>query len=166
MLSIKIICGIIALLAAWALIFRKQLVYEFNRWMREYAFSDQWVIFSGTRVAVLLFVLGALALFSGIETINQTQVLKPSVVSKMLAGNLEDFKLKKFDRVIQKSQLIIKSYPDNQGAREYLIGAYFATHQSEKAKEEIQNLVAINPNYNFREGFLSPYKIRVVKKLK
>jgi len=166
MLSLKIICGIFALLAAWALIFRKQLVYEFNRWMREYAFSDQWVIFSGTRVAVLMFILGALALFSGIETINQTQVLKPSVVSKMLVGTYEDFKQKKFDRVIQKSELILKSYPENQGAREYLIGAYFATHQSEKVKEEIQSLIAYNPTYNFRQGFLAPYKIRVVKQSK
>lgn len=122
--------------------------------------------FFGTRVAVLLFILGSVALFSGIETINQTQVLKPSVVAKMLEGTFEDFQSKKFDRVIQKSQLILKSNPENQEAREFLIGAYFATHQSEKAKEEIQNLIAYNPGYNFRKGFLSPYKIRVLKKSK
>jgi hypothetical protein len=166
MLSIKIICGIIALLAAWALIFRKQLVYEFNRWMREYAFSDQWVIFSGTRAAVLLFILGALALFSGIETINQHQVLKPSVIGRVLENAHEDFKQKNFNRVVVKTTLILQSYPENQGARELLIGAYFSSHQPEKAKEEIENLILYNPNYNFRQGFLAPYKIRVVKKPK
>jgi len=166
MLGLKITSGILALLIAWALVFRKQLIYEVNRWMREYAFSDQWVIFSGTRVAVLLFILGGVALFSGIDTMTQRQVLKPAIVTRLLERARENFENRQFDQVITKMGLILQSTPENLAARELLIAAYFSTKQPEKAKEEIAQLLAYSPQYNFRQGLLANYKIRVVKKTK
>ncbi len=148
----KILLGLAALLVAWALLFRAQLVYRFNRWMREFAFSDQWVVFSGRRIALLFFVLGCIALFSGLENITENQPVKTRIVGKMLEQAQQEFSKGHYSHAINRCEVVLRSDPDNIQARELIATSYFFSGSNEKAYKEVAQILRLNPTYAMSES--------------
>jgi len=152
MLSWRIILGLLALLIAWVLVKQAKLVFKFNAWMRDYVFSDQVILFSGKRVAILLLVLGVISLFSGVEQISRVQSLRPRIAAKIFNQAQKDFLAGDYDKVIQKCNELLKSDPANLPVLELLASTYLSIKQKEKAMECLRKILFINPNYHIDRG--------------
>src|SRR5687767_8701331 len=106
---LQIIAGIFALILAWALVLRHKLIFKINAWLRERIFSDELILFSGGRVAVLLIVLGGVALFSGLENVVDLQPIKANIASSILHQARQDLKEGKHRRVINRCKILVRS---------------------------------------------------------
>src|SRR5882672_6665224 len=109
---IKIILGFLALIFAWSLLFRTGIIFRLNAWLKEHIFNDQIVLYSRRRLALLLFLLGVISLFSGVENVMK----KPSDPVREAALFEEakfDFKSKQFPRVVTICRVLLKSNPKN-----------------------------------------------------
>lgn len=148
----KILTGGLALFLAWVLFFRTRLIYRFNAWMRDHVFNDNLVLFSGQRLAILLLVLGAIALFSGIEQITNDQDLKPKIAAKIISEARTDFINKDYSKVIERCRALIRSNPRNFQAMELLAASYHALGEKEKANEIIYLIIQQEPTYPISKG--------------
>src|SRR3712207_573785 len=81
---LKILLGLLALALAWAMVFRTGLVFRINGWMKAHIFNDELALFSGRRVALLLFLLGGIALFSGIENVVEPRPVQTEVIAHLV----------------------------------------------------------------------------------
>ena len=149
---LKIVLGIAALAVAWAVVFRSKLIFSFNSWVRDRIFSDQLVLFSGRRMAILLVVLGGVALFSGLEGIIDVQTIKPNIAHSMLEQAKNDFRQGKHSRVISRCKELLRSDSKNKEAWELLATACWAIGDKELARQAVESLVRIDPEHPLGKG--------------
>src|SRR5438034_1338707 len=129
---IKIVLGIFLLLVAWGYIFQKKLIYKINAWMRDFVFNDQTVLFSGCRVAILLIVLGVIALFSGMQDLITISPLKPQIAAQILEQARHEIANQRFPSAVQRCRILIRSNPNSIEAWEVLVTALSAMGEKEK----------------------------------
>lgn len=156
MIALKILIGLLALLIAWAYIFHNKLIFQINAWMRKTVFSDEMVLFSGRRVAVLLFVLGCVALFSGLQNMIQTQPIKPNIAAQMLEQAREDFRNKKYNYVVNRCVVLVRSNPNSVEAWELLATTWWTMGEKKKARQTVQLLLRLQPNHPFGKRSFEP----------
>jgi cytochrome c-type biogenesis protein CcmH/NrfG len=152
---VLIIIGIGAVGLAWVLIYRTTSIYKFNAWVRESIFSDQWVLFSGRRLAFLLLILGGISLFSGIEYVTRTQPIKPRIAARLLKQAEKDFFNEKHENVIYQCKELIRSDPKNLRAQELMAGSLWAAGNREEAQRIIEAILNEDPNYPIKKGPLA-----------
>lgn len=144
---LKIFIGISAILLAWAFVYRTKLIFNLNAWMREYVFSDKLVLFSNRRMAALLLILGAVALFSGVEGVVDVQPIKPNIAAKMIEQARMDFRNRAYAQVITRCKELVRSYPKNEEAWELLANAWWAIGRRPLAMQAMESLIRLNPDY-------------------
>ncbi len=154
---LKILLGLFALLLAWVVVFRSGLVFKFNAWMRERIFSDQFVLFSGKRVAVLLLVLGAVSFFSGLEQVINIQQIKPSMAASLLEQARRDFKVRHYTRVINRCKVLVRSNPQDAQAWELLAMSWHSLGEKQKARQAAESLLRLNPQHPFGRSILGKF---------
>ncbi|MCB4756729.1 MAG: hypothetical protein LHV69_06810 [Elusimicrobia bacterium] len=147
MIYLKIALGILALCLAWIVMYRSGLVLRFNAWMRERVFTDQHVLFSGQRVAVLLLILGAVALYSGLEQWSETPVVKPRIASAMLEQARNEFKARRYRGVVNRCKVLVRSNPKNLEAWELLAQSWWASGDKKKAGLAVQAILRLQPKH-------------------
>ena len=125
--------------------------------MRDYIFSDQVILFSGKRVAVLLLILGVLAIFSGVEHIARVQSLKPKITAKIFNQAQKDYLNKDFEKSIQRCNELLKSDPTNVLVLELLASAYLSIGEKDKSMEILAKIMAVNPGYPIGKGPLQKF---------
>jgi len=151
MVALKITLGLLAFLLAWIYLFRTGLVYKFNNWMREGIFSDKVVLFSRRRMAILMFVLGSVALFSGLETLIQDHPLSPKIVANIIEQATEDFQKKKYARVVKLCKSVVKSNPKNGEAWKLLASAWWTLGEKKQALMAAENAHQLNPHDPYKD---------------
>jgi len=142
---LKIFLGLIAVVLAWVLAFRSGLIFRLNQWMRDYVFSDQIVLFAGRRVAVLLLILGVIALFSGVEDVVSVRQIKPKIAAEILLQAEKDLANRNFRLVILRSKELVRSNPNYIKAWELLATAWWARGEKEKAKKAADAWIEYHP---------------------
>lgn len=155
MQTLKILIGILALLLAWIYVYRTKSIFTLNAWMRENVFSDKLVLFSNRRMAVLLLVLGAVALFSGIKDLEEFRPIRPQVAASMLVQAKEEFKNRSYLAVISRCRQLVRSNPKNTEAWELLAGSWWAIGKKKMAFQALQGLLSNNPNYPIKTSPLN-----------
>lgn len=154
----KILLGFSALLLAWSLAFRTGLIFRLNAWLKENVFNDQVLLYSRRRLALLLFVLGMVALFSGIENVLKEQKISPEAATNLLNQIQKDFKARDYARVVSICRILLRSEPKNVSAREFLINALWASGSKEDAFREATFLNRIDPANRTAQTILSRMK--------
>src|ERR1044071_6646474 len=96
----KIFLGFLALILAWSLLFRSGIIFHLNSWLKENVFNDQVVLYSRRRLALLLFLLGVVSLFSGVENVMQDKGLSPEVIQQLSLEARNSFNKKEYQRTI------------------------------------------------------------------
>ena len=147
MVTLKIFLGLLALLAAWAYIFHNKLIFQINAWMRDRIFNDQMVLFSGRRVAMLLFVLGFLALFSGLQSMIKVPVSNSTDIPQLLDQAKAEFRAKKFTQVLVRCREIIKLSPKTAEAWELVVATWVELGDASRAREAAKMLLTVNPHH-------------------
>lgn len=147
MYILKIVIGLLALVFAWSYLFHNKLVFRLNAWMREYVFNDNVVLFSGRRVAILLVILGALALFSGLENMVLIQPIQPHIAAQIIDQARIDLAKKKYPQVITRCRELIKSNPDYIPAWELLVSAWSEMGEKDLAHQGAMVLLRLDPNH-------------------
>ena len=143
----KIVVGLITLTVAWIFVFRTGLIYRFNEWIRNVVFSDEKVLFSRRRMAILLFILGTIALFSGIDELVREQRLRPGVVANLLEKSHEDFQKKNYKKVVTRCKVLVKSNPKNVEAWKLLAAAWWTLGDKNQARKALEAIRRIRPSY-------------------
>lgn len=144
--KMKLTFGLLFLGGAWLVLFKSQILFKFNAWMREVVFSDHLILFSGRRLAILLLVLGGLSLFSGLEDFTQFEAIKPEVAAQILDQANDDFKKGRHIRVINWCQVLVRSNPKNIQAWELLANSWWAVGKKSKSYNAIQTLLLLDPD--------------------
>lgn len=144
---LKILIGVLALLLAWIYIYRTRLIFTLNAWMRENIFSDRVVLFSNRRLATLLLLLGAVALFSGIKDLEEFHPIRPHVAASMMDQAREEFKNRSYLAVISRCRQLVRFNPKNTEAWELLAGSWWALGRKNMAFQAMQGLLSNNPEY-------------------
>src|SRR5581483_1623487 len=108
MTTLEIILGMALLGLAWIYIFHKNIVFKLNLWMRENVFNDQVALFSGKRVAILLFVLGLVALFSGIKNVAHVQAIPPNIAADMIAQSRAHLARGEYSQVVARCKELVR----------------------------------------------------------
>ena len=129
---LKVFIGILALFLAWAIVFKTRIIFRFNNWIRENVFTDDIVIFSGRRIAVLLLIMGGLALFSGIANITDNSLWTSKREARMMKNAETLFIEEKYAEVIELTENILNIEPDNLRALELMAGSFVAIGEKEK----------------------------------
>jgi cytochrome c-type biogenesis protein CcmH/NrfG len=142
---IKIVLGVLALGLAWAVLFRTGLIFKLNTWMRDNVFNDRLILFSGRRVAVLLLVLGGVALFSGVEDIIEVPPIKSNIAAKMLEDARQDFREARYLEVVRRCKELVRADPKNIEAWELLATGWWALGEKEQAKKAVEVILRIDP---------------------
>jgi tetratricopeptide (TPR) repeat protein len=145
MTMLKIFLGLLLLGLAWIYIFRKNMVFQLNQWMRETVFNDQVALFSGKRVAVLLFALGLIALFSGIKNVVTVQGIPPNVAADMISQSREHLAKKEYAQVVARCKELVRANPSSVEAWELLAAAWSALQQKALAIQAAENLFRLDP---------------------
>jgi cytochrome c-type biogenesis protein CcmH/NrfG len=153
MLQLKILLGILAVAAAWLVIFRRSFIFKLNQLMRERVFNDQLVLFSGRRVAILLIVLGGLALFSGISDIRDAQPIPDHIAREIILKAQSDLATGQYHRVVKRTRDLVRSNPKNTDAWELLTQGAWAMGQRDLAKQAVDALLRIDPLNEFGRKF-------------
>lgn len=146
MVILKVALGLSLLVVAWAYLFKKDLIFKLNAWMRESIFSDQVALFSGRRVAILLMVLGALSLFSGLNTFVRPTALPPAIADQILAQAREDLAQKRYPNALRRCRELVKRNPDSIAAWETLIETHSRMGEKDKARQAAFLLLRLDPN--------------------
>jgi len=152
---IQIFLGLLALFLAWVLIFKKPLIFKLNAFMREHIFTDHLVLFSGGRMALLLLVLGVVALYSGIDSVTRDQNFRPRLVSKIFDHAQEDYKKGDYEAALIKCRELLTVNPTNQSALELMMRAQWALGQKEEANQTLRKMIQINPEYSLKNSPVS-----------
>src|SRR5690349_4442200 len=130
---LKILLGLAALVLAWLFLFRKKSLFTLNEFMRRRVFNDQTVLFQGRRMAALLFTLGAVAIFSGVEGVIDVQDIQPHIAAEMIAQARKDFRDGHYTKVINRCRELVRSDAKNVEAWELLANAWWAIGQKDRA---------------------------------
>src|SRR5258706_8506826 len=131
---IKILIGFLDLFFAWGLLFQAGLIFKINAWIRERIFNDQLILFSRRRLAVLLTLLGGVALFSGVDNVINFQRVNPEVLERVLDQARGEFHLHHYPHVISRCKQILRSSPENLETWELLEMSYWATNEKSQAQ--------------------------------
>ncbi len=145
MTMLKIFLGLLLVGIAWLYIFRKNTVFQLNSWMRENVFNDQVVLFSGKRVAILLFVLGLVAIFSGIKNVIHVQPIPPNIAADMVVQSREYLARKEYIQVVTRCKELVRANPNSTDAWELLISAWSALGEKQLAFQAAENLSRLDP---------------------
>jgi len=154
---LKILLGLLALLLAWLFIYRTKLLYALNDFMRRRIFSDHVVLFQGRRMAALLTLLGIVAMFSGVESVIDVQVIKPKIKAEMMTQAREDLRQGHFGRVVNRAKELVRADPQNVEAWDLLATAYWAVGQKERASKAAESVLRIDPNHPIRTSSIGDY---------
>jgi hypothetical protein len=160
---LKILLGFMALLLGWGLLFKTGLIFRINAWLKENVFNDQMVLYSRRRLALLLFVLGVVALFSGVESVFRDAVISSENVETLIGQARGSFKLQKYERVVSICRTILRSNPRNVPARELLSNALWALGQKEEAFQEARLLQYFQPSNTTAQILLSKVPLKAAK---
>ncbi len=158
---LKILLGLFALVGAWSYIFHNKLIFRLNAWMRENVFSDQVVLFSGRRVAILLTVLGGLSLFSGLENLIELQPVKPRITAEIIQQARVDLGQKKYKQVISRCRELTKTNPDSVEAWELLVSAWSEMGEKEMARQAATVLLRLDPDHSLGKSVFSEERKRI-----
>lgn len=151
----KILLGFSSLLLAWGLLFRTGLIFRLNAWLKENVFNDQLVLYSRRRLALLLFVLGIVAMFSGVENIFQGLMSSQEETTNLLAQAHANFRSQKYQRVAIVCRALLRSDPRNIPARELLSNSLWALGQKDDAFREAHILDYFSPGNSTARVLLS-----------
>ena len=144
MTALKIVIGIALLVLAWVYLYRRQFVFRMNAWMRENVFNDHVVLFSGKRVAILLVVLGIVALFSGVRSVVSVQTVPPKIAAELIAQSRTHLMHKEYTQVIRRCRPIVRANPNSKEAWELLVAAWSAMGEKELAFNAAVNLARLD----------------------
>jgi tetratricopeptide (TPR) repeat protein len=156
MLTMKMMLGLAALLLAWIFLFRREVIFKANAWLRDNVINDRVVLFSGRRVAILLVLLGGISLFSGIEDVIEVQRVQPHVASKIIEEARDDFQRGRFHRAINRSRELVRRDAKNIGAWEILVLANRAIGDQEAAKQALDSLLRLEPDHELGRMLATP----------
>ncbi len=154
---LKIVLGLVALLLAWLFLFRKKWLFTLNEFMRRRVFSDTVVLFQGRRMAALLFALGAVAMFSGIEGVIDVQAIKPHIAAEMQSQAHEDFRLGRYTKVVNRCRELVRVDPKNLDAWELLANAWWAMGQKDRAAAAAEAILRVDPNHSISRSLIVQY---------
>jgi cytochrome c-type biogenesis protein CcmH/NrfG len=163
MTTLKILLGLLFLGLAWLYVFRKNLVFQLNSWMRENVFNDQVVLFSGKRVAVLLFMLGFVALFSGVKNVIRVESIPPNIAANMIAQSREHLARKEYSQVVARCKELVHANPNSKDAWELLAMAWSAMGETKLSYQAAENLLRLDPQ-NVLAGNIIRRKNETLKK--
>ena len=144
---LKIVLGLAAVFLAWLFVFRSSLVLKVNAWIRNTVFNDQMVLFSGRRVAMLLLILGALAIFSGVDNVVDDQSIKPNVAAAMLDEAQAMVKTGKFDAAMRRLKELLRSNPQNVEAWNLMATAAWAAGKRDVAFHAADAVLRLDPKH-------------------
>lgn len=159
----KIILGLLLIFIAWTYLFHNKLIFRLNTWMRENVFNDQVVLFSGRRVAILLVVLGAVALFSGLEGIVQFQEVKPHIAAQIIGQAKQDLAQKKYKNAVYKCRTLLKTNPNSIEAWELLVQIHSRMGEKELARKDAQVLLRLDPAHPLGKSIYLDEKNKIQK---
>ena len=154
---LKILLGLLALLLAWLYIYRTNLLFALNDFMRRRIFSDHVILFQGRRVAALLTLLGIVALFSGIEAMIDVQAIKPKIAAEMITEARDDLRQGHYPKVVNRCKELIRSDPNNVEAWELLSSAWWAIGQKERAAKAADALLTLDPSNPIKNTSIGEY---------
>lgn len=154
MTALTIFFGLTLLVLAWLIIFQKNLVFKLNAWMRENIFNDHVVLFSGRRVAILLFVLGIVAVFSGIRNVIEVPAIPPKTAAEMIAQSREHLAHGEFAQVVNRCKILVRANPSSIEAWELLVAAWSAMGEKDLALKAAENLNRLDPKNALAAGVL------------
>jgi len=141
------IAGLLAIGLAWLLLYRASSVYRLNQWMRDYVFNDEWVLFSGGKVAVVLLLIGGGALFFGMRQVTDDQTIKPNIAEEIITESRLDMVRGHFTRAITRCEGVLHSDPNNIDAWEVIAMSWWMAGDKDRARAALQNVVRIKPDY-------------------
>ena len=159
MQTLKILLGVLAVLLAWTFLFRTNLILKINAWVRENVFSDRVILFSGRRVAILLLVLGAVAIFSGLEEVVEVQPIKPKIAATILDQARQNLNSGEHAHAIRRARELIRSNPKDAEAWRILALAAWASGQKELAGHAVETLLRLDPNDPIRKTSLGKWTL-------
>lgn len=142
---LKILLGFLFLVLGWSLLFRTGLIFRLNAWFKENVFNDQLVLYSRRRISLLLFFLGIISLFSGIDSVMKDPMISVEGTSHLLEEAQGSFKAKDYKRVVKICRTILKRDSDNIPARELEINALYATGEKDDAQRSALILINFDP---------------------
>jgi hypothetical protein len=125
--------------------------------MRRRVFSDQVVLFQGRRMAALLFALGAIAMFSGIEGVIDVQAIKPHIAAEMIVQAREDFRLGRYTKVVNRCRELVRSDARNVEAWELLANAWWAMGKKDRAAAAADAILRIEPQHPISKSLIVQY---------
>jgi tetratricopeptide (TPR) repeat protein len=157
---LQLFLGSMALLLAYILFFKKSLIFKMNAFMRDYVFADHVVLFSGGRIAILLLILGTVALFSGVDRVTRGQFLRPRIASKIFDQALAADRSGRHDEAVSRCQELLRSDPNNLAALELMATAYTALGQKDQAREALLKILSINPHYPLKNSRIDKATLR------
>lgn len=129
--------------------------------MREFVFSDQVVLFSGRRVAILLIALGGISLFSGLENFIAPKAIPPKIVAQMLEQSRTDFSKKRYAQVISRCRSVVKANPDEVEAWSLLVETYSRLGEKDLAREGANVLLRLDPNHSLGKSIFRNERERI-----
>lgn len=144
---IKIFAGALAVLIAWVFIFRTPLILKINAWIREHVFSDTLILFSGRRLAVLLLILGVIAIFSGLEEVGDERPIPPNIAVAMIEQAKINLKDGQHSQAIRRAKELVRADPQNREAWDILATAFWANGQKERAVQAAESLLRLDPTH-------------------
>lgn len=145
--GIKVLVGFLAVFLAWALIFQTSTIYKFNKWARDILFNDEWILFSGRRISVLLFILGGVALFSGLYGINNSSSSNPNFLVVRLNQGDQELKKGHFQHASEKAREALSLDPQSARAWELLATSWALMGETDRAINALKTLKAIDPHF-------------------
>ena len=146
-----IILGILFFFWAGVFLFRTGLIFKINTWMKEYVFSDQVALFSKRRMAILLFILGGVALFSGIEGIMEDDIIRPRIAASLIQLADENFQKGEYQKAIKVSAELLRSNPKNIPALKILAKSYWSLVDKKQALSALKIILALSPHESFHD---------------
>ena len=143
---LKILIGFLALGLAWSLLFKTGIIFKINTWIKENIFNDQVVLYSRRRLALLLFFLGIVSLFSGVEKVVRAPEIGGDRIDQMIVEAKLNLKNRDYQRVLKICRVLIKSNPKNIQVREMEVSALWALGQKKEAHHVVMILQALDPS--------------------
>lgn len=148
---LKVSVGVVLLLSAWLVLFRTGLIFKLNAWIRENVFSDNVILFSRRRMAILLLLLGSIALFSGIEGLVDERKIQPRIAAEIIDLAEADFQKQRYENVIKRCRDVVRSDAKNLKAWRLMAASWWATNQKKQALQALEAIRQIDPSYPVEE---------------
>ncbi len=143
---LKILIGFLALALAWSLLFRTGIIFRINTWLKDNIFNDQVVLYSRRRLALLLFVLGLVSLFSGIEKVMETSSMSTERAEKLFEDAKISLRAGQHQRVVTLCRILLKSDPKNILLREMEVNSLWAMGDRKETQKAVRILLVLDPS--------------------